>query len=56
MNGRSQMQGGKNWILSKDFNETGSSETFMRWKSEPVLLNVYWAPELMQWNEFRQSM
>ncbi len=27
------MQGGKNWILTKDTNETGSSETLIGWKS-----------------------
>jgi hypothetical protein len=27
------MQGGKNWILTKDTNKTGSSETLIGWKS-----------------------
>jgi hypothetical protein len=33
MNGRSQMQGGKNWILSKEINQTSSSETLIDWKN-----------------------
>jgi hypothetical protein len=32
--GRSQMKGGKNWILPKEINATGScSETLIGWKS-----------------------
>jgi hypothetical protein len=33
MNGRSQMQGVKNWILSKEINASGSSETLIGGKS-----------------------
>jgi hypothetical protein len=34
MNKRSQMQGGKNWILPKERKmQTGSSETLIGWKS-----------------------
>jgi hypothetical protein len=32
-NGRSQMQGGKNWILLKEKMQTGSAETLIGWKS-----------------------
>jgi hypothetical protein len=39
MNGRSQMQGGKNWILSKDIN---ASETFMGWKSGKTKFVPLW--------------
>jgi hypothetical protein len=39
MNWRSQMQGGKNWILPKEIKvQTGSSETLIGWKSgKPVM-------------------
>ncbi len=33
MNGRSQMQGGNNWILLKELNTNRSSETLIGWKS-----------------------
>jgi hypothetical protein len=33
MNGRSQMQGGKNWIFPKEINANSSSETLIGWKS-----------------------
>jgi len=32
MNGRSQMQGGKNWILPKELHTNHSSETLIGWK------------------------
>jgi len=38
MNRRSQMQGVKNWILPKETNATGSSETLIGWKSGHVPL------------------
>ncbi len=31
MNGRSQMQGRKNWVLAKEINATLSSETLVGW-------------------------
>ncbi len=32
MNGRSQLKGGKNWILLKELNTNHSSETLIGWK------------------------
>ncbi len=45
MNGRFQMQGGKNWILPKETNaklQTGSSETLIGWKSGQTTLVPLW--------------
>ncbi len=42
MNGRSQMQGGKNWILPKELNTNHSSETLIGWKLEKNLCLSMW--------------
>jgi hypothetical protein len=42
MNGRSQMQGGKNWILLKEINATGSSETLIDRKSGKTTYVLLW--------------
>jgi hypothetical protein len=43
MNGRSQMQGGNNWIFPKDiYMQTGPSETFIGWKSGQTTFVPLW--------------
>jgi hypothetical protein len=42
MNGRFQIQGGKNWILPKETNETGSSGTLIGWKSGQTTFVTLW--------------
>jgi hypothetical protein len=42
MNGRFQMQGGKNWILPKEINQTGSSRTLIGWKSGQTTFAPLW--------------
>jgi hypothetical protein len=44
MNGRFQMQGGKNWILPKEMNanRSGSSKTLIGWKSSQTTYVSLW--------------
>jgi hypothetical protein len=39
---RSQMQGGKNWILPKEINANGSSETLIGWRSGKTTYVTPW--------------
>jgi hypothetical protein len=41
MNGRSQVKGGKNWILPKEIMQNGSSETLIGWISGKPLMSLY---------------
>ncbi len=41
-NGRSQMQGGKNWILPKEINANRSSKTLIGWKSGKTTCDPLW--------------
>jgi hypothetical protein len=38
MTGRSQMQGGKNWIFPKEIMQTSSSETLIDWSFESIAM------------------
>jgi hypothetical protein len=46
MNGRSQMQGGKNWILPK---RTGLSKTLIGWKSGKTTYVPLWDRKERAW-------
>ncbi len=49
MNGRSQMQGSKNWILPKAININGSSETLIGWKSGKTTYIPLWTRKEGAW-------
>ncbi len=52
MNSRSQHHGSQNWILPKEINANGSSETLIGWKSEKPIMSPYGT----EWRGRRMAM